>query len=48
MSDDGSKDDAADWPADALDDEAWNSAAYVTHPATLSTPTINTSSTNRD
>ena len=48
MSDNGNKDDAADQFADALEDEAWNSTAYVTHPATLSTPTINTSSTNRD
>ena len=35
MSNNGNKDDTANWFADALKDEAWNSTAYVTHPATL-------------
>ena len=48
MSDNGNKDDAANWFADALKDEAWNTTAYVTHLATLLTTTINTSTTNRD
>ena len=48
MVDNGNKDDAADRFADALEDEAWNSTAYVTHPATLLTTTINTSTTNKD
>ena len=48
MSDNGNKDDAVDRLVDALEDEAWNSTAYVTHPATLSTTKVNTSTTNRD
>ena len=48
MSNNGNKDDAANRFADALKDEAWNSTAYVTHPVTLLTTTINTSTTNRD
>ena len=48
MSYNGNEDGAADRLVDALEDEARNSTAYVTHPATLSTTKVNTSTTNRD